>query len=214
GWHQRIGGRRGRRRQFSRKLVAIQVALALPLVFGVAIACRALLSVLSVPLGFSPDNIITVQVTPSGKPGVERQDFYVHALESAARRVDVASVGAAGSLPLTGQTMDESVPASEPGKIAAAIVHVLPGYFETIGIPLVRGRFLNWEDVRGGASAAVVSESAARKLFSGRESLGATFTNSRGRQFLVVGIVADVRKYLESEAEAPTYVIPGESTRV
>jgi putative ABC transport system permease protein len=214
GRYQRIGGRRGRRRQFDRLMIAIQVALALPLVFGVAIACRAFLSVLSVPLGFTPDNIITVTVYPYGEDGAaRRQAFYVRAIETLVQRNDVASVGAAGSLPF-GSAWDDVVPGAEPGKLAAGIVHVLPGYFETVRISLTRGRLLNWDDVRGGASASVISESAARRLFPGRDPLGATFTNSRGRQFVVVGLVADVRKDLEREAEAAAYVIPGEATRV
>jgi putative ABC transport system permease protein len=213
GRYQRIGGRRGRRRQFDRLMIAIQVALALPLVFGVAIASRAFLSVLSVPLGFTPDNIITAHVYPGGEDGAVRQAFYVRTIETLAQRGDVVSVGAAVSLPLDGSMPEDGVPGAEPGKRAAAIVHVLPGYFETIGIPLSRGRLLNWDDVRGGASASVISESAARRLFPGRDPLGATFTNSRGRQFVVVGLVADVRKDLEREAEPPAYVIPGEATR-
>jgi putative ABC transport system permease protein len=212
GRYQRIGGRRGRRRQFDRLMIAIQVALALPLVFGVAIACRAFLSALSVPLGFTPDNIITAHVYPGGEDGAVRQAFYVRAVETLAQRGDVVSVGAAGSLPLDGARPYDGVPAAEPGKLAAGIFHVLPGYFETIGVRLIRGRLLNWDDVRG-ASASVISESATRRLFPGRDPLGATFTDTRGRQFVVVGLVADVRTDLEREEEPPAYVIPGEATR-
>jgi putative ABC transport system permease protein len=213
GRYQRIGGRRGRQRRFDRAMIAIQVALALPLVFGVAIACRAFLSVLSVPLGFTPDNIITLHIYPGGESGAERQAFYVRAIETMARHGDVGSVGAAGSLPLDSPVPNDGVPDAATGKLAAGIDHVLPGYFETIGIPLIRGRLLNWNDLPGGASASVISESAARRLFPGRDPLGAIFTNRRGRQFVVVGLVADVRKYLEREAEPPVYVIPGEATR-
>jgi putative ABC transport system permease protein len=213
GRYQRIGGRRGRQRRFDRAMIAIQVALALPLVFGVAIACRAFLSVLSVPLGFRPENIITVDVYPGGESGAERQAFYVRAIETMAQRGDVVSVSATGSLPLDALPND-SVPEAATGKPAAGIVHVLPGYFKTIGVPLTRGRLLNWDDVRGDASASVISESAAKKLFPGRDPLGATFTNTRGRQFGVVGVVADVRRALERDAEPLAYVIPGEATRV
>jgi putative ABC transport system permease protein len=213
GRYQRIGGRRGRQRRFDRAMIAIQVALALPLVFGVAIACRAFLSVLSVPLGFTPDNIITLHVYPGGESGAERQAFYVRAIETMAQRGDVGSVGAAGSLPFDSSAPNDGVSDAATGKIAAGIVHTLPGYFETIGVPLIRGRLLNWDDVRGDASASVISESAARRLFPTRDPLGATFTNRRGRQFVVVGLVDDVRKDLERETEPPAYVIPGEATR-
>lgn len=213
GRSQQIGGRRGRRRQFDRLMIAIQVALALPLLFGVAIACRSFLSVLSVPLGFTPDNIITAYINPIGEKEAARQAFYVRAIETMARRGDVISTSAAGSLPLDNSMANDAVPGVAPGKSAAGIIHILPGYFETIGVPLIRGRMLNWDDVRGGAISSVISESAARSLFPGRDPLGATFTNSRGRQFIVVGVVADFRKDLEGTELPPAYVIPGGDTR-
>jgi putative ABC transport system permease protein len=208
---QRGIGRRGR---FGRSMISFQVALALVLVFGAVIAGRAFLSVLRVPLGFTPENVITIRVNPGGQIGPERQAFYIRAVERLAQRGDVISVGAAGSLPLDGSAPDEGARVAGSGEVAAGIVHVLPGYFEAINVPLVRGRLLNWDDVRGGASMAVISESAARRLFSGRDPIGASFTNGRDRQFIVAGVVADVRASMEREPLPATYVIPGQAARL
>ena len=80
--------------------------------------------------------------------------------------------------------------------------------FETAGIKLIRGRLLHRSDIEAG-DAAVVSESAARRLFPGMDTLGAIFANDRGRKFSVVGIVADVRQGVRPDSPPQTYVIPG-----
>ena len=72
---------------------------------------------------------------------------------------------------------------------------MLPGYLETIGLSLLRGRRLTSEDIARG-DAAVLSESAARALFPGQEAIGATVKTRQGRQFAVVGVVNDVNRSL------------------
>ena len=55
-------------------------------------------------------------------------------------------------------------PESKERGIVSGLIHILPGYFETVGIRLVRGRLPDWADVRSRTEIAVVSESAARSL--------------------------------------------------
>lgn len=205
--------RAGGRGYLGRSMIAIQVALAVLLVFGAVITSRAFLSMLGVPLGFTPEKVITVQASPAGLKGNDLQAFYAQAIETVMRRDGVMSVGAASSLPLGGGAPDEGARALGASEMTAGIFFVLPSYFETVGIPLIDGRLLDWNDVRSGADASVVSESAARALFPGRSPLGAAFQNSRGRQFVVVGVVADVRGSLERESSPNVYAIPSEATR-
>jgi MacB-like periplasmic core domain len=93
----------------------------------------------------------------------------------------------------------------------AGIVHVLPGYFETVGMTLVRGRLPTWEEFRSGADVAVVSEAAARVLGGDGEVLGARFTNGRDREWSVIGVVGDLRRSLRRDLRevAPVYALPG-----
>jgi putative ABC transport system permease protein len=196
------------RRTLGGPMIAAQVALAVVLVFGALIASRAFLSVLRVPLGFDPENIVTVSVVPRVPRGPARQEFYVRAVETLARRHDVVAVGAVGSMPLDSRAPDEGVEIAGVRQNLAGISHVLPGYFETLGIPLMRGRLLGWDDLRAGSDAAVLADAAARALFANRDPLGQTFSNGRGRQFTVVGVVADVQKSLDRPASYPVYVLP------
>jgi predicted permease len=212
----RVGGSAQRRARLGRPMAAVQVALAIVLVFGAVIAGRAFVAVLRVPLGFTPEQVIVIRLLPprEAKTGLARQDFYVRAVEALRQRPDVVLAGAVGSLPLGGAAMDEGIEANGSRVAGAGIVHVLPGYFDTVGIRLVRGRSPNWQDVQSGADVAVVSEAASRTLFAGRDPLNATFTNGRGRQFAVVGVVSDVRASLDGDSGAPAYVIAGANTRM
>lgn len=197
-------------------LIALQVAASIVLVFGAAVTTRAFIARLNVPLGFEPADVVTISAYPADKK-VPIQDFYVSAIQSLAARPDVLAVGAAGSMPLDDQAPDQSMtlPNGAPGP--AGLVHILPGYLEAVRIPLIRGRLLDWDDVRGNSGAALLSQSAAAAAFPGRDPLGATFTNSRGRMFTVVGIVADVLKSHAARSASPDpppgYIIPGADAR-
>jgi hypothetical protein len=170
--------------------------------------------VLNVPLGFDPTGVVTISVRPEAT-GADVQAFYVRAIDTLQRRGDVTTAGAIGSMPLDSSAPDEGVHTVEGARTAAGIVHMLPGYFETVRVGLRRGRLLDWDDVRGASNAAVMSESAAAAVFPGQDPIGATFTNGRGRRFTVVGLVSDVRKSLDRDAREPppAYVIPGEAVR-
>jgi predicted permease len=207
-------GTRGGRMRFGRPLVAVQVSLAIVVVFGAAVAARAFVSVLRLPLGFSTERVIRVRVVPP-RETVDRQAFYERLVDAIAERPDVVSAAAAGAMPFSGQA-DELAHVAASAAPVASIVYALPGYFETMGVPTLRGRAFASSDLGADPDAAVVSASAARAMFAGRDPLGATFDNGRGRTFHVVGVVGDVRKGLDraDERQLPAvYVMPGASTR-
>jgi putative ABC transport system permease protein len=200
--------------RFGRPLIAIQVALAIALTFAAGIAGRAFLSIMRIPLGFNPDNIVTVNFFMPQTTGAERQEIYTRAIENATNHGEVISAGAIGSLPISGDRPFDAMRMDGSDENAGGIVHVLPGYFETIGAPLIRGRTLNWDDARGKANVSVITESAARILFPNRDPIGGSFSNPRGHRFIVVGVVADTRDSLDRESEPLAYVIPHDDTRL
>ena len=205
--------RPARRGWMKHPLIALQVAASIVLVFGAVVAARAFVSVLNVPLGFEPKNVVTVSVWPQDK-GTGLQDFYRTAIESVVARPDVIAAGAAGSMPLDGAAPDQGMGMPDGTRGPAGLVHVLPGYFEAAGIRLVRGRLLDWNDVRTNPDAALLSQSAAAAAFPGADPLGRTFTNTRGRTFTVVGIVSDVLNSHGSASDRPpAYIIPGTQAR-
>lgn len=199
--------------RFGRSLVTAQVAMAVLLVFGAVVTARALIGVLRVPLGFSSDDVLRLSVSPGGLRGAARQDFYLRILDSLSARADVVSAGAIASLPLGGSAADDAVAVGGERLRSVGLYHVLPGYFETLGIPLRQGRLLDARDARSRADVAVVSEGAARILFPDRDPLGAAIANGRGRTFVVVGVVGAVRTRFGDDTQ-PIYVLPGEGARM
>jgi putative ABC transport system permease protein len=210
-----VQGRRAvgwrRRGAFGQPAIAVQVCLAIVLVFGAVIAGRAFVSVLRVPLGFSPDDLIAINVRPDGPKPPDLRAFYERSVETLTRRADVAAAGAGGSIPTDGfRAVDAAETAG--GQRPVDVLYVLPGYFETIGIPLLRGRLLTREDMGGGVDVAVVAESAARALFPDQGAVGATFRSRQGRQFTIVGVVGDVQRSLSRQMPPPAYVFPPPDT--
>jgi putative ABC transport system permease protein len=197
-----------RRRGFA-PMITAQVALAIVLVFGAMIAGRAFISVLQAPLGFSPDDLIAINARPPGSNSNLR-DYYTRAVDALSRRADVVAAGAGSSVPPDGFGASEEVEPSG-GQHPVDVVHVLPGYFETLGIPLVRGRLLSRDDA-GREDLALLSESAARALFPDGNALGATFRSRARRQFTVVGVVGDVQRSISRQLAPPAYALPPRDT--
>jgi putative ABC transport system permease protein len=201
--HGRLADLR-RRRGFG-PMITAQVALAIVLVFGAAVAGRAFVSVLRIPLGISPDGLIVLNARPIGVTE-NMSSFYARAVDTLSRRADVLAASAGGSIPPDGFGASERVDPSGSQR-PVDVVHVLPGYFETLGIPLVRGRLLTRADV-GSGDVAVVSESAAAALFPDGNVLGATFRSRAKREFTVVGIVGDVQRSVSRRLAPPAYALP------
>jgi putative ABC transport system permease protein len=203
---QRRGGR-GSRVRLGQPLVAIQVAIAVAVVFGAAIAGQAFVSVLRTPLGFSAERVALIGIAPpTGTTDV--QAFYRKVIDTLTTRVDVVAAGAAGSLPFTG-----AAPFSATKDRKVGIVHAVPGYMEAAAIQVLLGRSITWEDVRSDPAAAMVSQSASRVMFGSDQPLGATFESHDGRIYHVVGVVADVVNSLSRESRPQVYVIPGQDFR-
>ena len=163
---------RGRGR--GRSMIAAQVGLSVVLVFGAVAASRTFLSVVNTELGFDPENVLVVSLFPPTDDGLTQPAFYSRVLEAVATHPDVISVGATGSLPMDGTLPDFRVfPAGSTERTPGlGGIYALPGYWETARIPLVRGRLLDWVDVQDGTGNALVNESAAERLFPGREVFG------------------------------------------
>lgn len=204
------------RGHLGRPMIVAQVALSVVVVFGAVVTGRALIAVLQVPLGFVPDNVITIGVSlprevDEATADAQMWKFFTETVKTLAQRGDVVSAGAVGQLPLGGATADAGIRLPGSDERLGGAVYALPGYWQTAGIPLLRGRLPSWDDVDGGSAAAVLSESAAHRWFGQRDPLGAALEESHtGRHLTIVGIVEDVvtRRRLWSEPVA--YVLPYE----
>jgi putative ABC transport system permease protein len=181
-------------------LVVIEVALALVLLVGAGLMTRSFTRLLQVNPGFDPQNIIAARVllpaTKYPRPTIVR--FYEDVIErlrrepgvmnaSAVSAMPLHDVGAAGALPFN----VEGQPPPRTEDPMADVRMVAPGYFETMKIQLLTGRFLDERDDMQSPRTSVINQTMARRYFPDRSPLGQIIQNPHGKSE-VVGIVADV----------------------
>jgi predicted permease len=207
----RVAGDRGSR--LRQTLVSLQVALSLALVACAGLLATSLHNLQRQDFGFRTEGRYTASLSASlgaVTPG-RLEAIYRLLPERLGRIPGVTSAAFALYGPMEGNNWIARLAvdghaASEV--LSASWLRVSPGYFETIGTPLVRGRFLDARDAPNAAPVAVVSETFASRFFGTADPVGRRFgfadRNGEGtRAFEIVGIVGDA-KY--QDPRRPAYV--------
>ncbi len=217
----RTGGRvQSDRRHASlrRGFVVGQFAVASVLVVGAALLTQSVVRMTRVDPGFRTDHLlITGVTTPAGVTGQDaRAAFFRQLVDHVSAVPGVVSAGLGWNLPLRpgagGPGMEVST--TQEAVRSAGRAHwriATPGYFPTMGIPLVRGRlFYEGErEIPNGFRAIIVSESLARRLWPATEEpLGQQLWLGNGQVRTVVGIVGDVYQNSLADGITPTMYMP------
>lgn len=199
------GRHRGSRSQWriGRPMIAVQVAIAVILVFGAAIASRSFVAVLRTPMGFDPENVVRVAVPPP-RAVTDIAGYYRQALEIITARPDVIAAGTTGMAPLDGNGGWSGITRPGTKESIATVVHTMPGYFEAIGVRPSTGRTLQWSD--GPTGGAVVTEDAARALFGDTVPLGQSIDAGMEGTLRVVGVIPAPRYRLDAVPEPASHV--------
>ncbi|HEY0378385.1 MAG TPA: ABC transporter permease [Pyrinomonadaceae bacterium] len=188
-----------------RMLVVAEVALALVLLVSAGLLLRSMQRLFAVDPGFDTSHLLTMQVQTSGHRFDEdtTHRFFAQSLEAVSQVPGVTSAAFTSQLPLSGDLEDgygvhfESSPTGNPEADNAALRYaVSPGYFETMTIPLRRGRLLNAHDKADGPLAVLISESLAKSKFPGQDPIGQRLRigPSDGPWYTVVGVVGNVKQ--------------------
>jgi putative ABC transport system permease protein len=184
-------------------LVATEVALALLLVVGAGLMVRSFWLLRDVDPGFQVEGTLAVQLTVPSTRYAERDQvlaFYDQLTEALEGRPGIERAGTVGHLPLAGQSWSSQFQAEgwPPDRVGFEIVHrrADPGYFEALGIPLVRGRMFDSSDGPEAPLVVVVNETFAREHFPGEDPLGQKIAYDRAATaestwYEIVGIVGD-----------------------
>ena len=196
-------------------LVMLQVALAVVLLNGAGVFARSLSSVLAVDPGFRPAGVVvgTLSLPRRELPEPEVMAMMDRVLAAASSVPSVAAVGLTTHLPGTtdsGRMGLRAVGTSDPTTFSTSRI-VTDGYFDALGVPLVRGRLLGPEDRPGGPTVAVVNETFVRLHFPGRDGIGERFQltyKPDGEIFTVVGVVKDERLGPVDSAPPEAFYIP------
>src|SRR5882762_99232 len=218
-----------------RVIVVAQIAITLVLVVGAGLFGCSLMKVLEVNPGFRVDKIVTMDVSlpwvddPKAKAG--QGIFFSNLIERLKQIPGVRKVGATSGLPMNQdgglpdgmfQLMAENeIPKTMDGfgallqqkeRIGIADFCVATdGYFQVLGIPLIRGRIFDERDGANSPHVAVISESLARDRWPNQDPIGHTieFGNMDGdlRLLTIVGIVGDIHEYRLDTPPRPTVYV-------
>jgi len=204
-------------------LVVAEVALALVLLVAAGLLLRSLERLFAVAPGFAPSQVLTMQVQAAGRaysPDSARMQYFARALEAVRAVPGVRAAALTSQLPLSGDLdaygiVFESIPRDKENDYGSALRYaVTPGYVETMGIPLRRGRLLDEHDATGGPEAILLNESLARRLFPGRDPIGQRVRlgpeiGSPDRPWdVVVGVVGDVKQQSLAQDAPDAFYVP------
>ncbi|PYR37536.1 MAG: hypothetical protein DMF90_06335 [Acidobacteria bacterium] len=196
------GGTAGRtRRAVQRTMVVVQVAFALVLLIGAGLLLASFRHLLTVDPGFKGEGVLTssiVMAPPRYSGDGEMRQLMNRALGGLRAIPGVTGVGATTVIPLGGNHSDSVILAEgyvmKPGESLVSPLHirVTPGYFETIGVRLRRGRYFTDADREDALKVVMVDEALARKFWLDDNPIGRRMYLPRSPDdFLKVGEHAD-----------------------
>lgn len=216
GGRQGSGGRRAS--TFRSTLVVTQIALSIVLLIGAGLLMRTFVALMATETGIATDRVLTMKLA---LPGGEYEDaaatadrFYVPMLERVRAVPGVSQAGLINLLPLeewgfngnfgiAGKTYQSA--AEQP---FAEIRLASPGYFEAMGIPILRGRALSPQDDRDSPPVVVINEALAERYFPGEDPVGQHITDFGPEPIEIVGVAAAVRQGRLTDQPMPELYFP------
>lgn len=196
-------------------LVIAEVALAVTLTIGAGLLLRSFSTLMAVDAGFKPKNLLTWQTNlPDRLATPEQRDvFYTELLARLRALPGVTSVGATSRLPLgsTGLTTTIDIdgrPLPHADWPEVQFRRSVGDYFQTMGIPLVRGRTFSVDDHRTAPPVAVINQVMATRLFPGEEPVGQRIRMGAAQPWVtIIGVVGDVKHgALDEELQPELYM--------
>jgi len=190
--------------RFRGALVVAQVAVSVILLIGSGLLMRSFANLRGVNPGFDPRNLLTAEIrlTNEKYPEAEqRVNFYAKLLEEVDAIPGVTDVALINMLPIRNPGNNIYVyaadrPPADPNDRDIAYTRtVFPGYFDAMGIPLLRGRGIERSDVAESPRVLVINETMAATLFPDEDPIGRLVVVDQGEAvtYEVVGVVGDVR---------------------
>jgi putative ABC transport system permease protein len=200
-------------------LVVAEVALAVVVAAGAGLLVQSFARLAAVDPGFDADRILKLRMSLRGEGFAAPEERRAHFEELQRRLGELPGVRSASGIsfepPIAGQVFgavrislpgvpeDTAAPPSAVQKVA------LPGYFETLGIPIRRGRGVKASDREDSRPVAVINEEMARRYFPEGDPLGRSFSLAEGMPSLeIVGVVGNVLTAGTDPAPKPVFYLP------
>jgi predicted permease len=211
----RSGGVGGRGEGFRNALVVTEFALALMLLIGAGLMLRTFLALNATESGMVTHGVLTMSVSvPEGKYANSSmwQRFYEPALDQIRALPGVRAAGMISLLPLqtfgtNGNFGIDNRPQGEPGHEPFAEYRTIsPGYFQAMGIPILKGRDVSNQDSANSAHTVLINDALARRYLPGEDPIGHKIQWSSERT--IIGVVANIRQAGLSADPVPELYFP------
>ncbi|HMF56640.1 MAG TPA: ABC transporter permease [Pyrinomonadaceae bacterium] len=199
-------------------LVVAEFALSLMLLIGAGLMMRSFARLMDVRPGFNPDNVLTMSMTlPRAKYKENEQAvaFYRQLLERVRALPGVRSASVINIIPLAGSNQTtllvlEGRPEPPHGQEPEANFRTIsPDYFQTMEIPLIKGRPFTEQDTAESTPAVIINETIARKFWPNEDPVGKRIRNAgpteRNPWLTIVGVAADIKRELAGKPESEIY---------
>jgi putative ABC transport system permease protein len=199
------GGRRAQRIRGA--FIVAEVALTLALLVGAGLLVRSFWRLQRVDPGFRPDHLLTLRLSLSGSnytTGAQAVSFFERLQERLAALPGVVAVSAATDVMLpklansAGFTIEGRPRDPNEQGLELPIDTVLPNYFQTMGVQLLKGRTFTAQDTRESPRVTIVNETFAKRYFPDEDPIGKRFTFGRPgpntRWITIVGVVRDTKR--------------------
>jgi predicted permease len=221
----RDGGRStasGAKLNLAKGLVILQVSLSLLVVVSAGLLLRTLWNLQKTDLGYVKEKMLVVNIdgTVVGYKGPQLTSMWRELSDRIRAIPGVRGVSFSGNGLFTGNEMavevnvEGHVPQKDDEKFSR-FDQVGPGYFSTVGVPLLRGRELGAQDTATSTRVVVINEAFANKFFAGRNPIGYHITSTFGKDHLtfeVIGVARNVRDHkLSGDVPPRFYMVPEQS---
>lgn len=186
-------------------LIAAEVALAMVLLAAAGVMVRSFLRLIGTDLGFNPARVSAFEAAPVDPQRGVLAAYYPALLREIRSLPGIESAGAVDNLPLVGGATSSFAYAGDVRK-GVEISQVLPGYFETLGLHLLSGRFPTEGDIASQRPVVVLDAPAATALFAGKAAVGQQLQVRTKTDPVreVIGVVSTVRHW---GAQSPSALI-------
>jgi putative ABC transport system permease protein len=193
-----------------RSLVIGEFALSLILLTGAGLLVLTFVNLQRVELGFQPSNVLSLRYIRTSEDSTK---FFAELLGRIRQLPGVKSAGVASSVPLAGQNDSSDFeilgrPGPRQGELwIAGIATASSSYFETMGIPLLKGRQFTEEDDLGEHDrVAIINEAMVRRFFPDSDPIGQRLSISGGTR--IIGVVGNIRHTAVEMPDVPEIYMP------
>jgi len=206
--------RRTGRFDLRKLLVVLQIAVSLVLLIVAGLFIKSLRLSQSINLGFDTNRVMfmPLELPPRGNPAREGSSLYQQLVERIGSLPGVQAVSLASIIPLSGSHAQGGVviegyePPPGAKSIDLNLNIVSPNYFDTLRIPILKGRDFSNHDSNDSTRVAIINETMAHRFWPNQDPIGKQFKSAGGEQYQIIGLVKD-SKQDSLWAQSPVYYL-------